>query len=517
MDRLTRLGPLRSAIVLFVLGLSTALAQPPVWFLPVLWIAYPLAFHLILSRAGWAGAWLLIWAFWWGQITGGMYWLGWIVGVDLATYWWVTPFAVLGLPGFLALVQSPLWLAAWWLFLRLRVGTFAALLLFAGAAMIAEGFRGWVFTGLPWGPLGTVWGFHALTLQLAAWIGVFGLTALTTLSAGAPLLILRDRRWRDGLAVTLAPLILLLGFGLWRLGAVQDQAATPTDTVVRLVQPGTNSLIRVPEAERRQRVADLVRLSFPEAAEGGASAADVAIWSESSIQFFIDFYPEELAWLTEQLPDGAQIIAGGLGALPPEGPDPPQPTNTAYFITDVGIQARHDKAHLVPFGEFLPWFVSWIPIPAFSAGSFWQGEGLSTWQPGDLPAVSPLICYEMIFPGAVIRRGGPRPAWMVNISNDGWYGDTSGPRQQFIFARFRAVEEGLPMVRVGGTGISGVIDAAGHVQARTPYGTADVVDVSLPQALPLTPYGRNSRLIFWLIAAGFVLAGLSLGSIMRRK
>ena len=108
MDRLTRLGPLRSAIVLFVLGLTTALAQPPVWFLPVLWIAYPIALHLILHRPGWAGAWLLIWAFWWGQITGGMYWLGWIVGVDLATYWWVTPFAVLGLPGFLALVQLSL-------------------------------------------------------------------------------------------------------------------------------------------------------------------------------------------------------------------------------------------------------------------------------------------------------------------------------------------------------------------------------------------------------------------------
>ena len=161
--------------------------------------------------------------------------------------------------------------------------------------------------------------------------------------------------------------------------------------------------------------------------------------------------------------------------------------------------------------------MSWIPIPAFSAGSFWQGEGLSTWQLGDLPAVSPLICYEMIFPGAVIRRDGPRPAWMVNISNDGWYGDTSGPRQHFIFARFRAVEEGLPMVRVGGTGISGVIDAAGRVQARIPYDSAEVVDVSLPQALPLTPYGRAARLIFWLVAAGFVLSGLAVESIMRRK
>ena len=529
MDRLTRLGPLQSAGLLFLLGLSTAMAQPPLWFLPVLWIAYPIALYLILARPGWRGAWLLVWAFWWGQITGGMYWLAWIVGVDLATYWWVTPFAVLGLPGFLALVQSPLWLVVWWLDRRWRLGPLAALFLFAGSAMLAEGVRGWIFTGLPWGPLGTVWGFHPVTLQLSAWIGVFGLTALTTLSAGAPMLVLHEGRWARALVLSFAPLFLLVGFGMWRLEAVQDAAAAPTGTVVRLVQPGTNSLIRLPEAERRQRVVDLIALSFPPshetAAETGAEsdgasttqAATLAIWSESSIQFFIDFFPEELEWLTAQLPRGAQIIAGGLGASPPNGPNEPQPTNTAYFITDAGIQQRHDKAHLVPFGEYLPWFVSWVPIPAFSAGSFWQGEGLSTWQIDGLPTVAPLICYEMIFPGSVVRRDGPRPAWMVNISNDGWYGDTSGPRQHFIFARFRAVEEGLPMVRVGGTGISGLIDAAGRVQAKIPYGSAKVVDVDLPRALPITAFGQYSRLIFWTLALGLMLTGFALGWIMRRN
>ena len=241
MDRLTRLGPSRSAIVLFVLGLTTALAQPPQsGFCRCSGSPTPSP-CTSFSPPGLGGAWLLIWAFWWGQITGGMYWLGWIVGVDLATYWWVTPFAVLGLPGFLALVQSPLWLAVWWLVRRLQAGTLAALLLFAGAAMLAEGFRGWVFTGLPWGPLGTVWGFHPLTLQLAAWIGVFGLTALTTLSASAPLLLLRERRWRDGLAVTLAPLVLL--GGLWRLGAVENRR-NPDRYHRAAGAAGTNSLIR---------------------------------------------------------------------------------------------------------------------------------------------------------------------------------------------------------------------------------------------------------------------------------
>jgi len=486
----------------FLLGLATALAQPPLWVLPVLWIAYPVALLLILTRQNWLGAWLFIFTFWWGQIVGGMYWLGWVVGVDFATYWWVIPFAVLGLPAFLALVQSPWWLAAWLVQRRMKFGLLSSLFLFAGSAMMAEGFRGWVLTGLPWGPLGTVWGFHPLTMQLSAWLGVFGLTALTTLSASGPALF-AARKPLQAMLVLALPILLLVGFGQWRLTAMGERAAAPTDSVVRLVQPGTNSLIRLSDDDKRQRVRDLLSMTL-----SGDGSHNVAIWSESSIQFFIDFFPEDLAWVINGLPPNTNIIAGGVGASPETNPTP---TNIAYFLTEAGIADRHDKSHLVPFGEFKPWFVRWIPIEAFSAGSFWQGPGLTTWQPEGLPPVSPLICYEMIFPGNVIKNEGPRPQWMVNISNDGWYGDTSGPRQHFIFARFRAVEEGLPMVRVGGTGISGVIDAAGRVHKRISYGATEVANVALPQFLPITPFGRNSRLSFWAFALLIVGLGLVAG------
>ena len=506
MDRFARVRTGLGSLLLFFLGLVTALAQPPLWILPVLWIAYPLALMLILSRRGWREAWLFIFAFWWGQIVGGMYWLGWVVGVDLATYWWVTPFAVLGLPAFLALVQSPWWMAAWILIKRLKLGLTGALLIFAGTAMGAEGFRGWVMTGLPWGPLGTVWGFHPLTLQLAAWTGVFGLTALTTLSAAGPALF-AVRRPMQAIAVTLLPLAVLLGFGLWRLDRIGEAAETPTDTIVRLVQPGTNSLVRLDDAAKLQRVRDLLAMSF-----SGDGTHDVAIWSETSIQFFIDYYPEDLAWILDSFPPDTRIITGGLGASP--GAEP-IPTNTAYALTNDGIEARHDKSHLVPFGEYKPWFVRWIPVAAFSAGSFWEGPGLSTWTLPGLPPVSPLICYEMIFPGNVIAKGEPRPAWMVNISNDGWYGNTSGPRQHFIFARFRAVEEGLPMVRVGGTGISGIIDAAGRVKHRIAYGATEVVSLPLPAALPITPFGKTSRLNFWLMCLGLLFAGIIAGLVKK--
>ena len=133
MDRFTRVRSGIGSLLLFGLGLLTALAQPPLWILPTLWIAYPLALLLILSRRGWRGAGLFIFMFWWGQIVGGMYWLGWVVGVDLATYWWVTPFAILGLPAFLALVQMPWWLAAWLVVRRFDLGMSGAVLIFAGA------------------------------------------------------------------------------------------------------------------------------------------------------------------------------------------------------------------------------------------------------------------------------------------------------------------------------------------------------------------------------------------------
>lgn len=506
MDRFARVRTGLGSVLLFILGLATALAQPPLWILPVLWIAYPLALVLILSRRGWRGAWLFIFAFWWGQIVGGMYWLGWVVGVDLATYWWVTPFAILGLPAFLALVQSPWWLVAWILVRRFNLGLAGALLIFAGAAMGAEGFRGWVMTGLPWGPLGTVWGFHPLTMQLAAWTGVFGLTALTTLSAAGPALF-AIRRPMQALVVTILPLAILLGFGLWRLNGVSQAAATNTETVVRLVQPGTNTLVRLDDAAKQQRVRDLLAMSF-----SGDGKHDVAIWSETSLQFFIDYYPEDLAWVIDSFPPDTRIITGGLGASP--GTDP-IPTNTAYVLNNDGIEARHDKSHLVPFGEYKPWFVRWIPVAAFSAGSFWEGPGLSTWDLPGLPSVSPLICYEMIFPGNVVAKGEPRPEWMVNISNDGWYGNTSGPRQHFIFARFRAVEEGLPMVRVGGTGISGIIDASGRVNHRIAYGATEVVSLPLPAALPVTPFGQNSRLSFWSICLCFLVVGFITGLVRK--
>ena len=502
MDRFTRVRTGSGALLLFLLGLSTALAQPPVWALPVLWVAYPFALLLILSRTGWRGAWLFIFTFWWGQIAGGMYWLGWIVGVDLAAYWWVMPFAILGLPAFLAMVQSPWWLAVWLVQRRLSLGLLGTIVLFAATSMGAEGFRGWVLTGLPWGPLGTVWGFHPLTLQLSAWIGVFGLTALTMLSAAGPALLLL-RQVRAGLALTLLPLVVLVAFGQLRLSQIGVQAAAPSETIVRLVQPGTNALARLNDTEKRQKVSDLLSMTL-----SGDGTHHVAIWSETSIQFFIDYFPEDLAWILDRLPAQTRIITGGLGASPG---DDPIPTNTAYLLSEDGILARHDKSHLVPFGEYKPWFVRWIPLQAFSAGSFWEGPGLSTWDIAGLPPVSPLICYEMIFPGNVIKRGTPRPEWMVNISNDGWYGDTSGPRQHFIFARFRAVEEGLPMVRVGGTGISGVIDAAGRVHKRMAYGSTEVANVPLPQPLPLTLYGRASGLVFWCLCLGLIAIGLGTG------
>jgi apolipoprotein N-acyltransferase len=156
------------------------------------------------------------------------------------------------------------------------------------------------------------------------------------------------------------------------------------------------------------------------------------------------------------------------------------------------IAQRFDKVHLVPFGEYNP-FGSLLPAGALaaSAGNFEAGEGRRTWSLDGLPAASPLICYEVIFPGEVVRSDGPRPGWLLNVTNDAWFGRSTGPYQHFANARLRAVEEGLPLVRAANTGISGVIDAYGRTVARLGLGQAGVVDAPLPKAsADITPYAR---------------------------
>jgi apolipoprotein N-acyltransferase len=237
------------------------------------------------------------------------------------------------------------------------------------------------------------------------------------------------------------------------------------------------------------------------------------VWPESSVPFLIDEQPGALNAIAAALPDETVLLMGSLRRSPLKAASSQALVYNSLFVIDGGeIRAVYDKAHLVPYGEYLP-LESWleplgfrrlVPIP----GSFTAGAGPATLPLGSTPAVSPLICYEAIFAGRVVNAP-DRPGWLLNITNDGWFGQSSGPYQHLAQARFRSIEEGLPLLRAANTGISAVIDAHGRIIRQLPLGRKGVIDSILPQAIPAPPYAKIGDLGFFLMVVAAAAMGLA--------
>jgi apolipoprotein N-acyltransferase len=235
------------------------------------------------------------------------------------------------------------------------------------------------------------------------------------------------------------------------------------------------------------------------------------IWAEAAAPFFLGETPEALALLAEATPKDGLTIVGTLRRSPPG--EPHQVWNSLLAVNGSGrVAATYDKAHLVPFGEYVP-FRNVIGLSSVAAGTadFSRGPGIGTLSLPGLPPVSALICYEVIFPAEVADRD-RRPDWLLNLTNDGWYGHSPGPYQHLAAARLRAVEEGLPLVRVANTGISAIADAYGRVTDQLPLGAQGLIDGPLPVALKSeTVYGRLGNGVVFVMVAVVAAAGFALG------
>ncbi|MBV9017285.1 MAG: apolipoprotein N-acyltransferase, partial [Alphaproteobacteria bacterium] len=229
------------------------------------------------------------------------------------------------------------------------------------------------------------------------------------------------------------------------------------------------------------------------------------LWPEAAATFLIERDAGHRGAIATVAPKDGYVITGALRANPPPGPVKQVWNSIEAIDGDGAIRARYDKAHLVPFGEYMP-FGDFLPIRDLSVGAIdlSAGPGPQTISLPGLPGLAPLVCYEAIFPAAIIDEQ-HRPAWILNVTNDAWYGRSSGPFQHFAIARTRAIEEGLPLVRVANNGISGVVDAAGRVLARTTLDAVTYADVALPEAGPPTLYSRTGDWLF----LGLLIAGLA--------
>ncbi len=465
-DRLQK-APLARA---FLWGLLAATALPPVYLLPALLFSVPALLRLIDSAPNWRRAALIGWFYGFGLGLAGLYWITEPVLTEARQFWWLVPFAAPLLAAAVAFYTIIPVLAA-----RLVPSGLGRVLVFAGAWTLSNLAQQFLFTGFPWNYWGTDWAIPGylgnIFLQPASIIGVDGLTLLTVLLSTAPLF--RSR----GLAVLAVSLALWAGFGYARLQTPEHNTAIN----VALVQPNFQE---PPDYSRPALIANWQRLLAMSHA-GIANGADAVVWPEAASPWLLDsdaVAREQLASVTGTTP----IIAGSLRIVG-------QTDFRNSIVVTAGPQpplAIYDKWKLVPFGEYTP---KWIPvkiIPSLVAGGFTPGSGPETISniPG-LPPFGAIICYEAIFGGQIIDEK-HRPDWVVNVTDDAWFGNSAGPRQHFANVRLRAVEEGLPIVRDANSGISAIIDPFGRVTALMPLDYQGVLVATLPEPQPRTIFSR---------------------------
>jgi len=486
-------------------GAAAALAMPPVGLWPVLFLAFPILVWLVGGAARRRTAFLTGWWFGFGHFSIGLYWISNALLIEPRQFVWLIPFAVCGLPAVLGLftgaatLLSSVWggRGPWRVFM------------FAAAWTAAEWLRGHAFTGFPWNLVGYAWVDSTAMLQVTSAIGIYGLSLLTVIAAMA-LAALSDPGGRSGSrgAWMLPAVAAALLAALWAAGAARlaDTVPGTADGVrIRIVQANIPQSLKWDQSQRIANVRRHLELSAAPPAPGEAPPTHI-VWPETAVPFFLNAEPEVVAALAKVAPPGGALITGTPRIERTGNGDPRIWNSIAAVDAAGGIVATYDKFHLVPFGEYVP-FRSVLGFAKVTAGTvdFTPGEGPRTLDIPGAPPVSPLVCYEAIFPGRVTAVE-PPAAWLLNVTNDGWYGLSAGPYQHMQIARVRAVEQGLPLVRAANTGISVVVDPYGRILERLPLGEAGIIDAALP--VPIaggTVYARIGDGIFGLLLliAGF--------------
>lgn len=475
-----------------LLGMFAAAALPPVFALPVLLVCFPGLLILIEGAPTVMAAARRGWWFGFGLYLVGLYWVTEAILVEAARFWWLVPLAVPALAALLGFFTAPVTAVAWFA----RPGWRRALAL-VGAWVMADFARQFALGGFPWNPLGSVWEFPGgvgdVFIQPAAWVGVQGLTLATVLLACTPLL---------GRGVQLAGAVMLAlwaGAGGLRLGP----APPPSEPLTAVLVQGN-----VAEGHKWERdyAIGILRHYLELTREGVAQAGPgpkVVIWPESASPFLIAQEPVVRQVIAEASGGNPSLV--GSVSFAPNG----QPLNTLFALRGDGeIAGSYDKWHLVPFGEYQP---SWarVGVQVVPGAGFAAGPGPETLRVPGLPPFAPFICYEAIFAHQIVNEA-DRPDWMVNVTNDAWFGNSSGPRQHLAAARLRAVEEGLPLMRAANTGITAGFDAYGRELGRLEMNRSGVLDIRLTGRLSATLFSRFG------LPIPFVLASLALaGGLLR--
>lgn len=481
----------RRALMALTAGALAALSQPPFDFFAACFISFPLLVWLLDGAASQPGEklsrrlarpFMIGWWFGFGYFLAGLWWTGAALLVEAELFAWALPLAVIGLPALLALFYGLATLLARFVWSD-GAGRIAAL---AAGFALGEWLRSFVLTGFPWNAIGQAAMPVPFLMQSLSLVSMIGINALAVFVFAAPALLVSHngqgagyRRRVAGLVLAGLIVVLHAGFGTWRLATVNT---APSLLTVRIVQPSIDQKEKW-DATVRQRIFNtLLDLSGRKPAEN-APLPELIVWPETSVPFILSEQPDALVALSELLEEGQTLLAGAVRI---EGDH-----NAARYynsIVTIGSDGEiidaADKIWLVPFGEFMPFadLLSRIGIEKLvrSVSAFSTGSQRNRLIIGTDIAIMPFICYEIIFPGAA-GYGDVDADFILNATNDAWFGATPGPYQHFRQAQLRAVEAGRPLVRVANNGISGVVDAYGRVIDAFALDAVGVLDVAVPQ------------------------------------
>jgi apolipoprotein N-acyltransferase len=508
-------------VLALIAGLAAALAHPPFGLLPGL-LGYPLLLWLVDAADGDRP---LRSAFWRGWLAGlayfalGTWWIAEAFLVDIVAHGWIAPFAVAAMAGGMALF----WGAAALAYRLTATKGLSRVLAFASVFAAFEWLRGHVLTGFPWNLIGETWRAGSAMSQTAALVGAYGLSWITLATVSTAVLWSEGRRGRIALGGAAAVLLGLFVWGATR--TVDVQGERPGDgrgeLRVRIVQADIKQAAKYDPAHFQRIVDAYTGLT---ARPYAGRPADIVIWPEGAIPIAANDYLAPGTWtrhaIEQSLRPGQVLL---VGAFRYEG----TPADPRYFNTLIAVRRTvdglepagiYDKHRLVPFGEFLPLenLLTRLGIKALvhAPDSFTTGPEPAPMIVAGLPPFQPLICYESLFPGFT-RRGadasGVAPAFIVNVSNDAWFGRTSGPLQHLNLASYRAIEEGVPIIRSTPTGVSAVIDARGRVEAGAlRLGDTGVIDAAIPRGRADTLYRRFGDLPFLALLLGSIILTLGI-------
>ncbi len=532
-NRLILLPKKWTILLAFVIGAMSALGQAPFHFFPLLWITFPLLVLLLdgavpsfddrgLSRvmpAFWIG-----YSFGFGYFVAGLWWLGSAFLVDADTFAWLLPLAVIGLPLFLAIffglataLARTFWQDGW-----------GRVVMLAVSFCFFEWVRGTILTGFPWNTLGYLLAPNDIMMQAISLVGVYVYGFLAVLIFTAPVLIFDqpDEGPKSNKAFFVAVSILfvsMIGFGVLRLSEAKDEFVAGVQ--LRIIQPNIPQKDKFKPEKAAEIVERYLDMSSRSTRPGdlGLLSTTHLIWPESAFPFFLTENPNVLSAIDKLLPTGTTLLTGAVRADPKRaGQDKRKVYNSLYTISHTGeIKDAYDKVHLVPFGEYLPYqdilesfgLLALVQTP----GGFTAGSRRRAVETPNAPPFLPMICYEIVFPFQVSKANNNlNVEWILNITNDAWFGLTPGPHQHFHQTKVRAVDEGLPVVRAANNGISSVIDGYGRVQQSLRLGESGIIDAKLPVKVVLLSNSDIKQLLFWIIIfSAFLL--ISVKSVVRRR